>query len=83
MDVLFAVQSHPKPPFNSEEASHLQFDHDTRGSNERLQNKAKVKRCADRLKADKLVKPDRRGTLCLTEKGETEVKRLRAINANQ
>jgi hypothetical protein len=36
MDVLFAVQSHPKPPFNSEEASHLQFDHDTRGSNERL-----------------------------------------------
>jgi hypothetical protein len=42
------------------------------------ENKAKVKRCADRLKADKLVKPDRRGTLCLTEKGETEVKRLRA-----
>ncbi len=40
------------------------------------ENKAKVKRCADRLKADKLVKPDRRGTLCLTEKGETEVKRL-------
>ncbi|MGK7056878.1 AAA family ATPase [Bradyrhizobium sp. 1050_B9_N1_2] len=41
------------------------------------ENKAKVKRCADRLKADKLVKPDRRGTLTLTEKGETEVKRLR------
>jgi hypothetical protein len=41
------------------------------------ENKAKVKRCADRLKTDKLVKPDRRGTLCLTEKGETEVKRLR------
>ena len=46
-------------------------------------NKAKVKRCADRLKADKLVEPDRCGTLCLTEKGETEVKRLRAISANQ
>jgi hypothetical protein len=42
------------------------------------ENKAKVKRCADRLRADKLVKPDRRGTLALTEKGETEVKRLRA-----
>jgi hypothetical protein len=42
------------------------------------ENKAKVKRCADRLKTDKLVKPDRRGTLYLTEKGETEVKRLRA-----
>jgi hypothetical protein len=42
------------------------------------ENKAKVKRCADRLKADRLVKPDRRGTLCLTEKGETEVKRLRS-----
>ncbi|WLB05467.1 AAA family ATPase [Bradyrhizobium elkanii] len=45
----------------------------------RGENKAKVKRCADRLKADKLAKPDRRGTLTLTEKGETEVKRLRAI----
>ena len=43
-----------------------------------LENKAKVKRCADRLKDDKLVKPDRKGTLCLTEKGETEVKRLRS-----
>jgi hypothetical protein len=43
------------------------------------ENKAKVSRCADRLKADKLVKPDRRGTLSLTEKGETEVKRLRAM----
>lgn len=42
------------------------------------ENKAKVKRCADRLKADKLAKPDRQGTLCLTEKGETEVKRLQA-----
>jgi hypothetical protein len=42
------------------------------------ENKAKVKRCADRLKADKLAKPDRRGSLALTEKGETEVKRLRA-----
>jgi hypothetical protein len=42
------------------------------------ENKAKVKRCADRLKADKLAKPDRQGTLCLTEKGETEVKRLRS-----
>jgi hypothetical protein len=41
------------------------------------ENKAKVSRVADRLKDDKLVKPDRRGTLCLTEKGETEVKRLR------
>lgn len=41
------------------------------------ENKAKVKRCADRLKQDKLVKPDRRGALLLTEKGETEVKRLR------
>jgi hypothetical protein len=41
------------------------------------ENKAKVKRCADRLKIDKLVKPDRRGALCLSEKGETEVKRLR------
>lgn len=41
------------------------------------ENKAKVKRCADRLKADKLAKPDRRGSLGLTEKGETEVKRLR------
>jgi hypothetical protein len=42
------------------------------------ENKAKVKRCAERLKGDKLIKPDRRGTLCLTEKGETEVKRLRS-----
>jgi hypothetical protein len=42
------------------------------------ENKAKVKRCADRLKKDSLVKPGRRGTLCLTEKGETEVKRLRS-----
>jgi hypothetical protein len=42
------------------------------------ENKAKVKRCADRLKADKLVKSNRRGTLELMEKGETEVKRLRA-----
>jgi hypothetical protein len=41
------------------------------------ENKAKVKRCADRLKADKLVKPDRRGTLALTDKGKDEVKRLR------
>jgi hypothetical protein len=41
------------------------------------ENKAKVKRCVDRLKADKLVKTDRRGTLELLEKGETEVKRLR------
>lgn len=46
------------------------------------ENKAKVKRCADRLKEDKLVKPDRRGTLCLTEKGETEVKRLRSVAAS-
>ena len=42
------------------------------------ENKTKVKRCADRLKADKLVNSDRRGTLKLTDKGETEVKRLRA-----
>ncbi|MGY3240558.1 hypothetical protein ACVMAJ_007448 [Bradyrhizobium sp. USDA 4448] len=42
------------------------------------ENKAKVSRCAERLKADKLVKADRKGTLCLTEKGETEVKRLRS-----
>jgi AAA domain len=47
----------------------------------RGENKTKVKRCADRLKADKLVKPDRRGTLCLTDRGETEVKRLRANSA--
>ena len=44
---------------------------------ERGENKAKVKRCADRLKKDKLVNPDRRGTLCLTEKGEAEVERIR------
>jgi hypothetical protein len=42
------------------------------------ENKAKVKRCADRLKKDRLVKPDRKGTLCLTDLGETEVKRLRS-----
>lgn len=36
MDVLFAVQSHPERALNSKESSHLQFDHDTRGSNERL-----------------------------------------------
>jgi hypothetical protein len=41
------------------------------------ENKAKVKRCADRLKADKLVKSDRRGTLLLTEKGREEVERVR------
>jgi hypothetical protein len=35
---------------------------------EKGENKAKVRRCADRLKKDKLVNPDRRGTLCLTAK---------------
>jgi hypothetical protein len=41
------------------------------------ENKAKVKRCADRLKGDKLVKSDRRGTLLLTDKGNEEVERVR------
>ena len=41
------------------------------------ENKAKVKRCADRLKGDKLVKSDRRGTLLLTDKGSKEAKRIR------
>lgn len=47
------------------------------------ENKAKVKRCGDRLKADKLAKSERRGSLALTEKGETEVKRLRANQPQQ
>ncbi|RXG85350.1 AAA family ATPase [Bradyrhizobium zhanjiangense] len=42
------------------------------------ENKTKVSRVAKRLKADKLVNTDRRGSLRLSEKGETEVKRLRA-----
>jgi hypothetical protein len=45
---------------------------------DRGENKAKVKRIGDRLKGDKLVKAGRHGTLTLTEKGETEAKRLRA-----
>jgi len=40
--------------------------------------KAKVNRCAERLKKDKLVEAGRGGTLGLTKKGETEVKRLRS-----
>jgi hypothetical protein len=47
------------------------------------ENKAKVRRCADRLKKDKLVKPDRRGTLILTPSGEAEVKRLRDVKKAQ
>jgi hypothetical protein len=44
---------------------------------EKGENKAKVKRCSDRLKKDKLINPDRRGTLCLTEKGKEEAKQIR------
>jgi len=48
---------------------------------EKGENKAKVKRCADRLRKDKLVTSGRRGTLCLTDKGNDEVKRIR-LNQN-
>jgi AAA domain len=41
------------------------------------ENKTKVKRCVDRLKADKLVKSDRRGAVSLSDKEMEEVKRLK------
>jgi hypothetical protein len=69
--MLLAIAEHPR-------ASYAGLAVALRWISSKGENKAKVKRCADRLKADKLVKPDRRGTLALTEKGEAEVKRLRA-----
>jgi hypothetical protein len=42
------------------------------------ENKAKVRRCADKLKKEKLVTADRRGALSLTDKGVAEVKELRS-----
>lgn len=74
--LLLAVADHPR-------ASYAGLAVALGWVSDKGENKAKVKRCADRLKSDKLVKPDRRGTLCLTEKGETEVKRLRANQPHQ
>jgi hypothetical protein len=42
------------------------------------ENKAKVRRCAEKLKKQKLVKAGRRGTLELTEAGAAEAKELRS-----
>ncbi|OSJ16846.1 hypothetical protein BST63_10530 [Bradyrhizobium canariense] len=74
--LLLAVAEHPR-------ASYAGLAVALGWVSDKGENKAKVKRCADRLKADKLVKPDRRGTLTLTEKGETEVKRLRGNQQRQ
>jgi hypothetical protein len=46
------------------------------------ENKAKVRRCADKLKKEKLVTADRRGALLLTEKGEAEVKEIKKLRSN-
>jgi hypothetical protein len=44
-------------------------------------DKSRVQRCANRLKADKLVKPERGGTLALTEKGKAEAIRAKQNSA--